>query len=131
MRRPDDVPASTPDGPPGPWFTSRRARIRVEAIVAGVSLFILVGPLTLAWDRAPERLLVPFAIAAASGLVLSFIALFREIVEPRRVLRDGAPWHEQFVPHAGEEEDENEKAVARLVSGKGIAPPSGGPGEPR
>jgi hypothetical protein len=96
-----------------------------------VSLFILVGPLTLAWDRAPETLLVPFAIAAASGLVLSFIALVREIVEPRRVLRDGAPWHEQFVPHAGEEEDENEKAVARLVSGKGIAPPSGGPGEPR
>jgi hypothetical protein len=126
-RRDATTAASTPD----PWFRSRRARIRVEAIVAGVSLFILVGPLTLAWDRAPERLLVPFAIAAASGLVLSSIALVREIVEPRRVLRDGAPWHEQFVPHAGEEEDENEKAVARLVSGKGIAPPSGGPDEPR
>ena len=29
------------------------------------------------------------------------------------------------------DESESEKAVARLVSGKGIAPPSGGPGEPR
>ena len=53
---------------------------------------------------------------AAIGLVLSLIVLTREIV-----------------PRAGEdeEEDESEKAVARVVSGKGIDPPRAGPGEPR
>ncbi len=112
MGRRDATAASTS----GAWFTSRRARIRVEAIVAAVSLFILVGPLTLAWDRAPEPLLAVIGIPAAIGLVLSLIVLTREIV-----------------PRAGEdeEEDESEKAVARLVSGKGIDPPRAGPGEPR
>lgn len=81
-----------------------------------VSLFLLVGPVTVAWDRAPDALVAAIAIPAGIGLVLSLIVLFREIVT-----------------RAGEdvEEDESEKAVGRLVSGKGIDPPPEGPGEPR
>jgi hypothetical protein len=126
VRRRDESAASTPDGFAATWFTSRRGRIRVEAIVGGVSLFVLVGPLTVAWDHAPEPLLAAIGFPAATGLVLSVIALVVEICDfPRRPLPEDAAWHEQFVPHHREEEDESEKAVARLVSGKGIAPPQG------
>jgi hypothetical protein len=54
------------------------------------------------------------------------VALFVEICNSQRRLPDDAAWHDQFVPHLGEEEDESERAVARLVPGKGIDPPSGG-----
>ena len=86
-------------GIPERWFRTRRGRIRTEAFIAGGSLLLLVGPATVAFSVS-ETAGIVVGIAALSGMVLAFLAITIELFEPR----DG-------------DEDENEQAVARLVSG--------------
>ena len=88
---------------PERWFSTRRRRIRVEGLVAGGSFVILMVSSTALFYVSEVLGLVVAGVAA----IAMFLALGAVVVETVQGY------------HAGEAENENEKAVARLVSGGG------------
>ncbi|MGE0028225.1 MAG: hypothetical protein AB7O78_12930 [Thermoleophilia bacterium] len=92
---------------PRPWFRTRRGRIRAAAWTALGALFVMLLAGTLL-----------FAVSGTTGLIVSLPAA------AVMLLAIGAIYVEVFLISApGAEEDENERAVAGMVSGKGIDPP--------
>jgi hypothetical protein len=87
--------------PPLRWYGSSRGRIRAAAWTGFGALLVLVGVAPAVWfvsETAAMALFVP----AMAVLFLLFVT-FPLLMGPR-----------------GAEEDENERAVARMVSGRGI-----------
>ena len=92
---------------PERWFASRQGRIRAAAWTALAALFVLVCPASLLL-LVSETAGVALAILAAAVLFLAFVAIWLDAL---------------VLTTPGTEEDENERAVARMVSGKGVRPP--------
>ena len=92
---------------PAAWHRTTRGRRRMEAMVAGASLLVMVGVSPLLFAYVSEAAGLTVALVAAGVLLISFAALYVEIMS---------------AVHSGAEEDEAERAVARLVSGRGVAP---------
>ena len=93
---------------PERWFRSARGRIRMAAWIVAGGLFVMLGPATVAFYYVSETVAWALFLPAGSAMLLALAAIWVEI---RRGLASG-------------EEDESERAVARLVSGKGIDPPA-------
>jgi hypothetical protein len=93
---------------PAAWHRTRRRRRRMEAMAAGASVLVMVGVSPLLFAYVSEAAGLTVGLLAAGILLISFAALFVEIISGVQ---------------SGAEEDEAERAVARLVSGRGIAPP--------
>ena len=107
-------------GSPSAWYTTRRGRIRVEAAVAAAGLFLMVGPVTVAFSlEAPEVVLAISTSVALLTLGLGMLALYVEVMTP---IYGGRPDRSGEFGAAAFEEDESERAVARLVSGNGPPP---------
>ena len=115
LRRQIPVPTPARGGPrrdagvaaragPERWFSSRRDRMRVEACVAAGSLVMLLGPAT-AMYVVYEVVGVALFVTAAMTMLLALGAIYIESLLSCE--SDG-------------QEDESERAVARLVSGGGI-----------
>ena len=82
------------------WVTFLAEGLAIVLVMVGVS------PLLFAYVSEAAGLTV--GLLAAGVLLISFAALYVEII---------------WGVHSGAEEDEAERAVARLVSGRGIGPP--------
>jgi len=94
-------------GRPKRWFATRRGRIRAAAWTALGALFVLVCPATLLFSVS-ETAAVILAVPAGAVLLLAIGAIYVEIF---------------LLSTPDADEDENERAVARMVSGKGVRPP--------
>ena len=96
------------DRRPAAWYRTRRGRLRMEAMVAGASLLAMVGVSPLLFAFVSDAAGLTVGLLGAGVMLICFAALYVEVIA-------GA--------HSGAEEDEAERAVARLVSGRGIGPP--------
>ncbi len=86
------------------WLATRRGRIRAAAWTALGALFVLVCPALLLIPVSTTAAVI-LAVTAAAVLLLAIAAIYVEIF---------------LFTTPGTEEDENERAVARMVSGKGV-----------
>ena len=93
---------------PAAWYRTRRGRRRMEAMVAGASVLVMVGVTPLLFAYVSEAAGLTVGLLAAGVMLICFAALYVEVISG---------------VHSGAEEDEAERAVARLVSGRGIRPP--------
>jgi hypothetical protein len=90
---------------PERWFSSPRGRIRAVAWTGLGALLVLVGPATAVFALS-ETAGLALALPAAAVLLLCMVAIYVDALS-------GAG------PEA--EEDEAERAVARMVSGRGVS----------
>jgi hypothetical protein len=91
------------------WYSSARGRVRVAAWTALGGLFLIVGPGTVVFAFVSETL---GWVVSLTGAAMLLVALTAIVLDVRHRAVGGA------------EEDEDERAVARMVSGRGIDPPA-------
>jgi hypothetical protein len=93
--------------PPGRWFGTSRGRIRAAAWTGFGALLVLIA-ITPAVAAVSETSSIVVGVIAAAVLLLCLAAIYVDAITA--------------APRVGED-DENERAVARMVSGKGVRPP--------
>ena len=89
---------------PEQWYSSPRGRIRAAAWAGLGALIMLVGPATAVFPLSETAGLV-IALPSAAVLLLCILAIYVD------ALSSAGP---------GAEEGEAERAVARMVSGRGV-----------
>ncbi|HTI32229.1 MAG TPA: hypothetical protein VL422_01050 [Miltoncostaea sp.] len=99
-----EVHGYRPVSRPGRWYSSARGRIRAAAWTGLGALIVLVGPATAVFALS-ETAGLALALPAAAVLFLCMVAIY---VDALSGAQPGA-------------DDEAERAVARMVSGRGVS----------